>query len=83
MNFYLGIDFGTSGARGVVINDEAYIQAKIKYPWTTELVSDLAIAWQKALWTLLAQIPDELKSGIKAIAINGTSSTVLLSDAAW
>ncbi|MBW4556135.1 MAG: FGGY-family carbohydrate kinase [Trichormus sp. ATA11-4-KO1] len=82
MNFYLGIDFGTSGARGVVINDEAYIQAKIKYPWANELVSDLASAWQTALLTLLAQIPEKLRQGIKAIAINGTSSTVLLSDAA-
>ncbi|WP_414564887.1 MULTISPECIES: FGGY-family carbohydrate kinase [unclassified Anabaena] len=81
MNFYLGIDFGTSGARGVIINHEADIQAEMRYPWETAAVLDLAAAWEKALWSLLAQIPDELKPGIKAIAINGTSSTVLLSDA--
>ncbi|MCG6134376.1 MAG: FGGY-family carbohydrate kinase [Nostoc sp. LLA-1] len=82
MNFYLGIDFGTSGARGVVINDEADIQAEMRYPWETKAVLDLTAAWEKALWTLLGQIPDELKLGMKAIAINGTSSTVLLVDAA-
>lgn len=81
MNFYLGIDFGTSGARGVVINDEADIQAEMRYPWETAAFLDLAAAWEKALWSLLAQIPDELKPGMKAIAINGTSSTVLLVDA--
>ncbi|WP_414543151.1 FGGY-family carbohydrate kinase [Nostoc sp. CCY0012] len=81
MNFYLGIDFGTSGARGVVISDEADIQAEMRYPWETAAFLDLAAAWEKALWSLLAQIPDELKPGMKAIAINGTSSTVLLVDA--
>lgn len=80
MNFYLGIDFGTSGARGVVINDKAAIQREMRYPWES-VTMDLTTAWEKALWTLLAQIPDELKLGMKAIAINGTSSTVLLSDA--
>ena len=49
MNYYLGIDFGTSGARGIVIDQEK-------------------------------NIIDTTKE-IKAIAINGTSSTVLLCDA--
>ncbi len=82
MDFYLGIDFGTSGARAVVINDAAYIQAEARYPWASSSVSDLVTDWQTALLTLLAKIPEELRQKIKAIAINGTSSTVLLVDAA-
>ncbi|MBH8553763.1 FGGY-family carbohydrate kinase [Nostocaceae cyanobacterium CENA357] len=81
MNFYLGIDFGTSGARAVVIDDAACIQAEAKYPWASSGVSDWVTAWQTALLTLLTKIPEELRRKIKAIAINGTSSTVLLVDA--
>jgi xylulokinase len=82
MDFYLGIDFGTSGVRGVVINHQACTQIEVKYPWANEDVSDLATAWEKALFTVVRQIPEKLRRKIQAMAINGTSSTVLLSDAA-
>ncbi|BAY96586.1 carbohydrate kinase FGGY [Tolypothrix tenuis PCC 7101] len=80
MNLFLGIDFGTSGARAIVIDAEATIQTEIKYPW--EISDDWVDVWQQALFTLLASIPAALRQRIKAIAINGTSSTVLLVDAA-
>ncbi len=79
MDFYLGIDFGTSGARAVVIDEEARIQALVRSSWKSA-VSDLASCWNKALLSLLEQIPQELRREIRAIAINGTSSTVLLCD---
>lgn len=80
MAFYLGIDFGTSGARAVVIDEAAQIQAQVRYPWLS--VDSLVFSWQEALLALLGQIPPEWRREIKAIAINGTSSTVLLCDAA-
>ncbi|WP_042341926.1 FGGY-family carbohydrate kinase [Calothrix sp. PCC 7507] len=80
MDLYLGIDFGTSGARAIVIDDQACIQAEVRYPWDSSSISDLVTSWQTALLTLLTYIPDELRREIRAIAINGTSSTVLLSD---
>jgi D-ribulokinase len=80
MDLFLGIDFGTSGARATVIDVEAGIQAEMRYPW--EISADWIDVWHKALWTLLAAIPEPLRREIKAIAINGTSSTVLLTDAA-
>lgn len=80
MDLFLGIDFGTSGARAIVIDDEAAIQAEVRYPWEISAVCDLAAEWQKALLTLLLYIPEELRREIRAIAINGTSSTVLLGD---
>ena len=82
MNLYLGIDFGTSGARAVVINDEASTTAEAQYPFEASLTSGMTAAWQTALFALIEQIPVELRRQIRAIAIDGTSSTVLLLDAA-
>ncbi|MFN6498037.1 MAG: FGGY-family carbohydrate kinase [Nostoc sp. DedQUE01] len=82
MDLYLGIDFGTSGARGVVINEEASIQAEVRYPFEDLPAGAIASCWQEALFALLEQIPQGLRREIRAIAINGTSSTVLLVDAA-
>ncbi len=82
MDWYLGIDFGTSGARGVVIDDEACIQADMRYSFEDSLSCVIPDFWQKALFELLEQIPGGLRHKIRAIAINGTSSTVLVCDAA-
>ncbi|ARV58446.1 carbohydrate kinase [Nostocales cyanobacterium HT-58-2] len=82
MNFYLGIDFGTSGTRAVVIDEQACIQAQARYPFERSNVSNLADYWETALCTVLEQIAKELRRKIRAIAINGTSSTVLLCNAA-
>ncbi|NEP01628.1 MAG: FGGY-family carbohydrate kinase [Symploca sp. SIO2E9] len=79
MNLYLGIDFGTSGARAIVINAEGIIQAETQYPFPATVVAT-AEHWQQALETLIEQIPQKLRREIRAVAINGTSSTVLLCD---
>ncbi len=77
----LGIDFGTSGARAIVIDDEANVRAKASYAFDQSQLAD-ATHWQTALFCLIKQIPFELRGEIGAIAIDGTSSTVLLCDAA-
>lgn len=72
----LGIDFGTSGARAIVINHEGEIQARIS-------LSSLEVstnAWRTALFTLLQNVPISIRKGIQSIAINGTSSSVLICD---
>ncbi len=76
---YLGIDFGTSGARAVVIDGEAIILAEARYDFEDSLSPDCA-SWQTALFALIAGIPSELRRAVRAIAIDGTSSTVLLCD---
>jgi len=81
MDLYLGIDFGTSGARGMVVNQEASIQVQVQYPFQDSPAAVMPKIWQEALFVLVEQIPEELRREIKAIAINGTSSTVLLVDA--
>lgn len=72
--FFLGIDFGTSGARAIVIDPQGRIQAQVSQPLSEQSAS----AWQTTLWQLLRQIPTPLRHHLRSIAVNGTSSTVLL-----
>lgn len=78
MNLYLGLDFGTSGARAVAINTRGQICTETQHPFEDATNAALTERWQTALFTLFEQIPSSLRQQIKAIAINGTSSTVLL-----
>jgi sugar (pentulose or hexulose) kinase len=81
VNIYLGIDFGTSGARAIAIDTEKTIVARGKYPFTDFGANNSAASWQKALLSIIEQIPRQIRQQIKAIAIDGTSATVLLCDA--
>jgi D-ribulokinase len=74
MKLSLGIDFGTSGARAVAIDNDRNIR------WTTRLPNRLPDPqrWAAILAQLLDQIPAATKSQIDRIAIDGTSGTVLL-----
>ena len=77
MSYYFGLDFGTSGARGIIIDDEEKIILSLKAQQSDyEYSSD----WQQALESLLAQIPASIGNKLNAIAIDGTSSTVVLCD---
>lgn len=76
MGLSLGIDFGTSGARAIAIDSSRNIVAEVNYP----LIDANFQEWQKVLFYLLDNLPNFVSSEIKSIAINGTSSTVLLSD---
>ncbi len=81
MQVYVGLDFGTSGARAIVISPTAQIlhEQALAYPSLQEARDPLV--WKAALLELLGSIPSELRIHLKAIALNGTSSTVLLCDA--
>ena len=81
MSYYLGIDFGTSGARAIVIDRSKDIIDRQTTSFTDIASSKLASTWRDTLFTLITRIPFEIRQNIKAIAINGTSSTVLLCDA--
>jgi D-ribulokinase len=80
MQRFLGIDFGTSGARAIAITATGAIQAEVRsrpgMDWGTD-----CRAWQQALGDLLAQLPIDLRRHLTGIAIDGTSSTVVLCDA--
>jgi sugar (pentulose or hexulose) kinase len=77
----LGIDFGTSGARAIAINTDRQIQAQVSVKFADNVQPGLANLWQTTLDHLLSQLPESIRQATQAIAINGTSGTVLLCDA--
>ncbi|PSB10030.1 carbohydrate kinase [Pleurocapsa sp. CCALA 161] len=81
MNFYLGIDFGTSGARAIAIDRQRNIIDTQQANFGNIPSHQLVQTWQDTLFELITQIPVKVRENIQAIAINGTSSTVLLCDA--
>jgi len=76
-HYYLGIDFGTSGARAIVIDGDGAILAEAQMAFTEQS----ATSWRAALFNLIGQIPPDIRQRLGAIAINGTSASVLLCDA--
>jgi D-ribulokinase len=80
MNLYLGVDFGTSGARLALIDQDRGVVVDGRFVFEVFQGSLLCNHWEKALFSLLEEIPQFLRRDIRAIAINGTSSTVLLCD---
>ncbi|MGF1490212.1 MAG: FGGY-family carbohydrate kinase [Prochloraceae cyanobacterium] len=80
MNFYLGIDFGTSGARAIIIDRQENIIIEVTETFQDFQGKNLANNWQKTLFHLIEKIPQKIRAEIRSIAINGTSSTVLLCD---
>ena len=81
MDFYLGIDFGTSGARAIAIDRQGNIIETQQSSFGNIPLNKLATAWQNTLFELIVQISVSVRKNLRAIAINGTSSTVLLCDA--
>ncbi|WP_255513625.1 FGGY family carbohydrate kinase, partial [Tychonema sp. LEGE 07203] len=80
MNLYLGIDFGTTGARSTIIDSQGTIHCETEYTFANAQQSELPSVWQNALSAVIEQIPPTIRNQVRAIAIDGTSSTVMLCD---
>lgn len=85
---YLGIDFGTSGCRAEVIDPEGKVLAEASVPMPmprrehgrSEQNPEI---WWQALTALMASVASRIRPGrIEAIAVDGTSGTLLLCDEA-
>lgn len=76
----LGIDFGTSGARTIAIDQRGQIRAERSRSFDQTMPTHRATLWQSTLMGLLLDLPLTIRQQVGAIAINGTSSTVLLCD---
>jgi sugar (pentulose or hexulose) kinase len=90
---FLGLDFGTSGARATVVGPDGVIlcETTAKYPPIVNggkagdgiPEGGWAEAWRGALWSLLDQLDETtVRSRIAAVSIDGTSGTVIIVDAA-
>ncbi len=80
MDYFLGLDFGTSGARAIAINSAQDIVAQARVHPRENSSHYLSTCWQTQLEELLVQIPLKIRQGLSRIAIDGTSGTVLLCD---
>lgn len=78
MTFYLGLDFGTSGARACAIdaNGGSVHEDRAAYGSTGETPPE----WREALHTLLRRLPAEVAARLHGLALDATSATVLLCD---
>ncbi|KAL8160365.1 hypothetical protein V2J09_001902 [Rumex salicifolius] len=80
---YLGMDFGTSGARFAVIDEIGTILAEAKrdYPsYMNEESIDWARSWKETLFSLIEDIPLHLRREISSISLDGTSATTMIID---
>ncbi|TAE96311.1 MAG: carbohydrate kinase [Oscillatoriales cyanobacterium] len=80
MNLYLGIDFGTTGARSTIIDSQGTIHCETEYTFANAPQPELPSVWQNALSAVIEQIPPTIRNRVSAIALDGTSSTVMLCD---
>jgi len=87
MALYLGIDFGTSGCRGCVIDagERQVAEARVALPPPRRdgaaVEQDPAI-WWSALEQLLARLGERVAlADIEALCLDGTSSSLLITDA--
>lgn len=84
---FLGLDFGTSGARACVIAPDprsplgGQIEDMARLDFGALAEQEAAAAWREVLFSLIAQIPVGLRKRLGALAIDGTSATVLACDA--
>lgn len=78
--YFLGIDFGTSGARGCVIDAEGAVIAEDARDFGSLEEYERAGIWREALWDLVAALPPAIRSQLSDIALDGTSGTVLACD---
>lgn len=77
---YAGIDLGTSGCRLIAINAQGEIQAETRVVYPTE-AEQTPERWWSATQQVLADLPDTIRNNLQAVAVDGTSGTILLSDA--
>jgi D-ribulokinase len=77
---WLGVDFGTSGARAIAIAHNGTCLYEQSLAFSNDQDARSPYVWQTLLFQLLGELPQVLRSQLVAIAINGTSSTVLLCD---
>ncbi len=80
MTFFLGLDFGTSGARACVLDEDGEIAFESRAAYADPGNPQ---AWREALFGLIEDLPAAIRASLSAIAIDGTSGTLLATDASF
>jgi sugar (pentulose or hexulose) kinase len=79
--YFLGIDFGTSGVRAHVVDDTGNLLHETRRELGGLSENDLAPAWRDSLWDVIASLPPALRAQLDALAVDGTSGTLVACDA--
>jgi sugar (pentulose or hexulose) kinase len=80
--YFLGIDFGTSGARACVIDTPGAVVHEDRRAFGRLEDYERAGIWREALWDLIAALPPAIRTQLSDIALDGTSGTLLACDEA-
>lgn len=75
---YAGLDVGTSGVRLVVCDRRGEVSFSARRPWSGGTMPDRADSWWDTARGLLEELPPSVRTDLAAIAVDGTSGTVLL-----
>ncbi len=75
--FFLGLDFGTSGARAAVLDEAGHLIFELRADYADTANPQ---PWRQALFDLIGGLPAEIRCGLSALAIDGTSGTLLATD---
>jgi sugar (pentulose or hexulose) kinase len=80
-NLSLGIDFGTSGVRAIAVDTATgAIAGTARLSFEGDRGESLAAAWRSLLFEAIAALDVDVRRAVGAIAIDGTSGTLLLCD---
>ncbi len=80
---FLGVDFGTSGARACVIAPTGQIEDMARADFGVLPEHEATATWREILLSLIVQIPVGVRRRLAALAVDGTSATVLACDEAF
>lgn len=78
----LGLDFGTSGARACVMAASGAVDAMEQVSFDSVTADERTAMWQSVLAELIECVPPRTRARLAALAIDGTSGTLLACDAA-
>ncbi len=78
---FLGYDFGTSGVRICLIDENYDVKFENSFNWKDKKVNvNDALAWKNAQYELLESIPLDYRKSIHSICSSGTSASCLIYD---
>lgn len=78
--YFLGIDFGTTGARACVTDAGGAVVHEDRRDFGSLEDYERAGLWREALWDLVAALPPAIRLDLSDIAVDGTSGTLLACD---
>ncbi len=87
MSLFIGIDLGTSGCRAIALDAQAQVQAEARVSLPAPETHDNSVQqdahlWWEAACAVLDQLSKQIPAAqVQAIAVDGTSATLLLTDA--